>query len=50
MDLTQLISQVGFPIAVASYVLVILNKTVAKNTIVMQAIAIKLGVVQDESK
>lgn len=32
MDLVQLISQVGFPIGVAIYSLVVLNKTVAENT------------------
>lgn len=31
-DLIPLISQVGFPIAVASYTLVVLNQTVKKNT------------------
>jgi hypothetical protein len=44
MDLAQLISQVGFPIAVAAYSLVVLNKTVQKNTEVMTKIATKLGV------
>lgn len=44
MDLTQLISQVGFPIAVAAYSLVVLNNTVKKNTEVMTKIATKLGV------
>lgn len=38
----QLISTVGFPIAVASYSLVVLNKTVQKNTEVMTKIATKL--------
>jgi hypothetical protein len=50
MDPTQIISQVGFPIGVAIYVLVVLNKTVAQNTKVMQAIALKLGVGIDEPK
>lgn len=45
MDLTQLISQVGFPIAVATYSLVVLNKTVQKNTEIMTQIAVKLDVV-----
>lgn len=32
MDLMQMITQVGFPIAVATYSLVVLNKTIQKNT------------------
>lgn len=40
----QLISTVGFPIAVASYSLVVLNKTVQKNTEVMTKIAAKLDI------
>lgn len=40
----QLISTVGFPIAVASYSLVVLNKTVQKNTEVMTKIATKLDI------
>jgi hypothetical protein len=32
MDLVQVVSQVGFPIAVATYSLVVLNKTIQKNT------------------
>ncbi|WP_353853157.1 YvrJ family protein [Dehalobacter restrictus] len=31
-DLITLIGQLGFPIAVASYTLVVLNQTVKKNT------------------
>lgn len=44
MDILQAISQVGFPIAVASYSLVVLNKTVQKNTEVMTKIATKLDI------
>lgn len=40
----QLISTVGFPIAVASYSLIVLNKTVQKNTEVMTKIATKLDI------
>jgi hypothetical protein len=43
-DVVQVISQVGFPIAVATYSLVVLNKTVQKNTEVMTKIATKLGI------
>lgn len=44
MDIVQMISQVGFPIAVATYSLVVLNKTIQKNTEVMTKIATKLGI------
>lgn len=44
MDLVQVVSQVGFPIAVATYSLVVLNKTIQKNTEVMTKIAAKLGI------
>lgn len=44
VDLLQAVSTVGFPIAVASYSLVVLNNTVKKNTAVMEKIAIKIGV------
>jgi hypothetical protein len=53
MDLTgfiQFISQVGFPIAVASYSLVVLNKTVQKNTEVMTRIAVKLDIETDSKE
>lgn len=43
-DIVQVISQVGFPIAVATYSLVVLNKTVQKNTEVMTKIAAKLDI------
>lgn len=42
VDVLTAISQVGFPIAVATYSLVILNKTVQKNTEIMIKIAAKL--------
>ena len=44
MDIFSVISQVGFPIAVAVYSLVVLNKTVQRNTEVMTKIATKLGI------
>lgn len=44
MDLVSVISQVGFPIAVATYSLVVLNKTIQKNTEVMTKIATKLDI------
>lgn len=46
----QLISTVGFPIAVASYSLVVLNKTVQKNTEVMTKIATKLDIDCENTK
>ena len=50
MDLVALISQVGFPIAVASYSLLVLNKTVQRNTEVMTKIAAKLDINCGEDK
>ena len=42
MDIISVISQVGFPIAVAVYSLVVLNKTVQRNTEVMTKIETKI--------
>ena len=50
MDLATMISQVGFPIAVATYSLVVLNKTIQKNTEVMTKIATKLGIEEKDEK
>ena len=50
MDILQAVSQVGFPIAVASYSLVVLNKTVQKNTEVMTKIAAKLDIETELNK
>jgi len=47
LDLVAVISQVGFPIAVATYALVTLNKTVKENTTVMIKIAAKLNIGDD---
>jgi hypothetical protein len=44
MDLVQIISQVGFPIAVAAYALIKLNTTIEKNTEVMIRIAAKMDI------
>ena len=47
MDVTEavsVISQVGFPIAVASYSLIVLNKTIQKNTEVMTRLCAKIGI------
>lgn len=44
LDILQAISQVGFPIAVATYSLVVLNKTVAENTKVMIKVSEKLDI------
>lgn len=43
-DFVSFISQVGFPIAVASYSLVVLNKTIKENTRIMIKIGSKLDV------
>jgi hypothetical protein len=42
MDIVALISQVGFPIAVATYTLVRLNSTIGENTKMLNAIYQKL--------
>lgn len=44
LDIVQIVSQVGFPIAVAAYSLTRLERTVKQNTLVMQAVALKMGV------
>jgi hypothetical protein len=49
-DWVQIVSQVGFPIAVATYSLVVLNKTVQKNTEIMTIISTKLGITPKEDK
>ena len=48
LDIVSVISQVGFPIAVAVYSLVVLNKTVQRNTDVMTRIAAKLDIPCEE--
>ncbi len=50
MDLVQVVSQVGFPIAVATYSLVVLNSTIKKNTEIMTKIATKLDIDAKEVK
>jgi len=40
-DVLTAIAQVGFPIAVATYSLVVLNKTISENTKVMQELSAK---------
>ena len=47
-DLIQAISQTGFAMAVATYSLVVLNKTVQKNTEVMIKIATKLDIANSQ--
>ena len=41
-ELTVLISNVGFPIAISSYVIIVLNKTLQENTKVLQELVAKL--------
>jgi hypothetical protein len=45
-EIVNVISQVGFPIAVAIYALVKLNNTISENTKVLTQIAAKLDVEQ----
>jgi len=42
-ELTTLISNVGFPIAISSYVIIILNKTLQENTKVLQELVAKMN-------
>lgn len=42
MDVVQVVSQVGFPIAVALYCLVVLNKTVQQNSDIITKLNAKL--------
>jgi hypothetical protein len=50
VEMVNFISQVGFPIAVATYSLVVLNKTVQRNTEVMTKIATKLDIETEATK
>jgi hypothetical protein len=43
-QILSLISQYGFPMVVAMFSLIRLEKTIQANTKVMQAIAVKIGV------
>ena len=44
IDLLAAISQVGFPIAVATYSLVVLNMTIQKNTEIMVRVCARLDI------
>lgn len=44
MDIVQIISQVGFPIAMATYFVVVFNKNLKENTQVLIKIAEKLDI------
>lgn len=46
-EVVQVVSQVGFPIAVACYSLIVLNKTIQKNTEIMTRIDAKLDIVTE---
>lgn len=48
IDVLNAISTVGFPIAVATYSLVVLNKTVQENTKVMIQISEKLDLKESQ--
>lgn len=41
-EITTLISNVGFPIAISTYVIIVLNKTLQENTKVLQELVAKL--------
>ena len=40
--ITDLITTVGFPIAIASYVIIILNKTLQENTLILTKLVEKM--------
>lgn len=48
LDMVQLISQVGFPIAVATYCLVTLNKTMKEHSEVLSGNTAMLGRICDK--
>jgi hypothetical protein len=50
VDIVAIVSQVGFPIAVAAYALIKLNSTIEKNTAMLTVIATKLGINDEVSK
>ena len=41
-EIAKLISSVGFPIAIATYVIVVLNKTLNENTLILTKLVEKL--------
>ena len=41
-EIAKIISSVGFPIAIATYVIVVLNKTLNENTLVLTKLVEKL--------
>lgn len=47
-EIVQIISTVGFPIAVATYTLVVLNQTIQRNTEVMTKICAKINLDLDK--
>jgi hypothetical protein len=48
-DIVQVIAQTGFPIAVATYSLVVLNDTIKKNTEALNKIVAKLNITDKDS-
>lgn len=49
-EIVQVVSQVGFPITVAGYSLIVLNKTIQENTKIMTRIAAKLDIITDDKE
>ena len=41
-EIAKLISSVGFPIAIASYVIIVLNKTLNENTMILTKLVEKM--------
>ena len=49
-DVMSIISNVGFPIAIASYVIVVLNKTIKENNDILAKIVEKIDVLVGQDK
>ena len=49
-EIIALISNVGFPIAIASYVIVVLNKTIKENNDILAKIVEKIDVLVGQDK
>ena len=46
-EIAKLISSVGFPIAIATYTIVVLNKTLTENTLVLTKLIEKIEGMED---
>ena len=46
-EIINLISSVGFPIAIATYVIIVLNKTLNENTLILTKLVEKMEQLED---